>query len=240
MKESSTATGEDGRLAALAEYDILDTPNEAVFDALARVAAKTCGASIGLISLVGADTLSFVANFGLPGMSAPRDGSFCTIAIQGDGIFEVADARLDPRFASHPYVTGEPYVRFYAAVPLLNPSGLALGTVSVADSEPRTLSAEQRAGLVAIGDAVVEQFESRRRTVSEQAEVTQRLKLLSAALEASHEAVAITRMGPAIDDPVAIVYAGARGRDRHQRRAVHRSENGRFGHQAHAPGAVPR
>jgi two-component system sensor histidine kinase VicK len=207
MMDPSTATGEHGRLAALAEYDLLDTPNEAVFDALARVAAKSCGASIGLITLVGADTLCFVANYGLPGMnSVPRDSSFCTATIEGSEVMEIPDARLDPRCAALPTVTGAPYVRFYAGVPLVNSSGAALGTICVVDPEPRTLSAEQRAGLLAIGEAVVEQFELRRRTFSDQAEVTERLKLLSAAMEASHEAVAISRMGPTPDDPIAIVY----------------------------------
>jgi hypothetical protein len=31
----------------------------------------------------------------------------------------VPDARVDPRFAANPLVTGEPFIRFYAGAPLI-------------------------------------------------------------------------------------------------------------------------
>ena len=42
---------EERRLAALYEYELLDTPSEALFDAFTRLAALLCDAPISLISL---------------------------------------------------------------------------------------------------------------------------------------------------------------------------------------------
>ena len=50
MKEPSTPPRESDRLKALAEYDLLDAPNEEVFDAFACVAAKSCGTPIAVIA----------------------------------------------------------------------------------------------------------------------------------------------------------------------------------------------
>jgi PAS domain S-box-containing protein len=208
MKEPPTPTGEDERLVALAEYDVLDTPNEAVFDAFARVAAMSCGTPVGVISLAGPKTLVFKAHFGLKGVAqTPLAGSFCSYAIQGREIMEVPDARKDPRFASNMHVTEKPHLVFYAGAPLITPSGVAIGTICVVDKEPHTLTADQRAGLQAIADVVMEQFELRRRLTADQSQVNERLKLLSAAMEATEEAVVISRMGPTADDPVEIIYA---------------------------------
>jgi PAS domain S-box-containing protein len=207
MKEPPTATGEDGRLAALAEYDLLDTPNEEVFDALARVAAKTCGTSCALISIVGKDDLHFISHFGLPGLTgSKRDDSLCSVTIGTAELLEVPDAKLDPRVANYPLVTGEPYLRFYAGVPLITAAGAALGTLCVLETEPRKLTKEQRAGLSAIAETVVELFESRRKQKRDQSSVMERLRLLSAAMEATEEAVMIAKLGPA-GEPLDIVYA---------------------------------
>jgi len=43
MKVPLTATGEDGRLAALEEYDLLAAPTEEIFHALALFASSRVG-----------------------------------------------------------------------------------------------------------------------------------------------------------------------------------------------------
>ena len=203
MKEPPKPTGVDERLAALTEYDLLDTPNEEVFDAFARVAAKSCGTPVAVIELAGRDTLAFKAYYGLEDVAAtPLAESFCSYAILANEIFEIPDARKDPRFASNMHVLGRNLV-FYAAAPLVTASGVAIGTICVCDNEPHTLTQHQRAGLQAIADVVMEQFESRRRRRADH----DQLQLLSAAMEATEEAVVISRIGPTADDPVEIIYA---------------------------------
>jgi hypothetical protein len=49
------SANEAGRLQALRRYQVLDTPPEPNFDAMARLAAYVCGTPMALISLVDAD-----------------------------------------------------------------------------------------------------------------------------------------------------------------------------------------
>ena len=153
---------EDRRLAALYQYELLDTPSEDLFDAFTTLAATICDAPISLISLIDSDRQWFKSRFGLAARETPRDVAFCAHAILEEGIFEINDAQEDQRFFDNPLVTGEPLVRFYAGVPLRTSDGFALGTLCVLDRVPRTLSEEQRTSLAALADALVEQFEARR------------------------------------------------------------------------------
>jgi len=208
MKEKPAPTREDERLAALVEYDLLDLPNEEVFDAFARVAAKSCGTPVGAITLATPDKLIFKARYGVVAAAeAQLAGSFCSYTIQGRETMEVKDARLDPRFTKHPEVQGERKLVFFAGAPLITPGGIPIGSICVVDHKPHTLSADQRAGLRAIADVVMEQFELRRRIKADQSEVNERLQLLSAAMEATEEAIGIARLGPTADDPAEIIYA---------------------------------
>jgi PAS domain S-box-containing protein len=154
---------EEQRLAALYQYELLDTPSEDLFDAFTQLAALLCDTPISLITLIDRDRQWFKSRRGITARQTPRDQAFCAHAIlQDDGVFEVGDALDDVRFADNPLVTGDPEIRFYAGVPLRSADGHAVGTLCVIDRRPRTLTAEQRGALIAIGDALVEQFEARR------------------------------------------------------------------------------
>jgi hypothetical protein len=59
-------------------------------------------------------------------------------------------------------VTGEPHIRFYAGIPLINPEGLALGTLCVVDHQPRRLSAAQQKTMQALSRQVMALLELRR------------------------------------------------------------------------------
>lgn len=53
--------------------------------------------------------------------------------------FEVEDLASDPRFASIPLVTGQPYLRYYGGIPLYTQSGIAIGALVIIDNKPRRL-----------------------------------------------------------------------------------------------------
>jgi len=159
---SAVPVHEERRLAALYEYELLDTPPEDLFDALTRLAALVCDAPIALIGLVDRNRVWIKSAYGLELRETPREVSFCTHAIAGQGLFEVSDTRADRRFAGIPLVVGDPHVQFYAGVPLRSANGEGLGTLSVLDRQSRTLDPRQRAALEAVASTVVAEFESRR------------------------------------------------------------------------------
>lgn len=163
MLEAPLTGCEADRLDALRDYDILDTPPEQPFDDLTWLASHWCGTPIALVSLVDADRQWFKSRVGLDAPETPRKVAFCSHAIlHPDEVMVISDARLDPRFADNPIVTGEPHVIFYAGAPLITPEGMPLGTLCVIDHEPRELADGARESLAALARQVVSQLELRR------------------------------------------------------------------------------
>lgn len=120
---------------------LLDSKPEERFDRLTRMAGRLLNMPISALSLVDADRQWFKSVQGLSVDQGPRDASFCAHAILEDGPMVVPDAFLDRRFADNPAVTGEPFVRFYAGVPVHAPDGSAIGSFCVIDHRPRELDA---------------------------------------------------------------------------------------------------
>jgi PAS domain S-box-containing protein len=74
---------------------------------------------------------------------------FCSYGLRyGAEPLVVEDATRDPRFATHPLVTGQPPIVFYAGVPLRLSNGHSIGTLCLMDHAPRTFPAAQREELV--------------------------------------------------------------------------------------------
>jgi PAS domain S-box-containing protein len=182
----SDAAQEARRMAVLRSLEVLDSPAEPVFEAIAASAAAACGAPIALVSLVDAHRQWFKARVGLPVAETPREFAFCDHAIRGTTPFEVPDATQDRRFADNPLVLGDPGIRFYAGVPIVMPGGERIGTVCVIDRAPRRLEAQQRTlleGLAAIAATTLAQrrdlLDTARRLAAERnASSEQRLRRL--------------------------------------------------------------
>lgn len=146
---------EGERLAALREYQILDTAAEAAYDDLTRLAADICGTPIALVTLIDADRQWFKSKVGVDVTESPRELAFCAHTICGRNTLVVEDATRDERFADHPFVRGGPQLRFYAGSPLVNPEGQALGSLCVLDTHPRRLTADQMESLAALSRQVM-------------------------------------------------------------------------------------
>jgi len=153
---------ETERLAALKEYHILDTGTEQSYDDITTLAAHICGVPVALISMVDEARQWFKSRVGVEQEQTPREVAFCAHAILQNEPFIVRDTTTDQRFVDSPLVTGEPHIRFYAGFPLINPEGLALGTLCVIDRQPRQLSAEQLKTMQALSRQVMALLELRR------------------------------------------------------------------------------
>jgi PAS domain S-box-containing protein len=158
---------EEGRLAVLRDFAVLDTPTEREFDDLTALAATICDVPMALVSLVDRDRQWFKSRVGLEVTETPRTDSFCAHAIAGgDDVMVVPDAPADPRFADNALVTGAPHIRFYAGVPLVSEEGAGLGTLCVIDTRPRELSERQLDSLRVLARQVQARLELRRRVAA--------------------------------------------------------------------------
>lgn len=174
MKHAPLPPNESERLAALLDYDILDTPEESAFDDLTRLVAEICAVPIALITLIDLDRQWFKSRVGVDLKETPRNVSFCGYTLLQADLFVVEDATADPRFADNPLVCGDLKIRFYAGMPLITPGGHAVGTLCALDREPRTLSPEQAQTIRILSHQALTQLELRHklavlnRTLAEQ------------------------------------------------------------------------
>jgi PAS domain S-box-containing protein len=143
MKISPIPSNESERLLALRELNILDTAAEKNFDDITLLASQICDAPISYISLLDKDRQWFKSTKGLSITETNRDISFCSHTIHQSGIMIVPDVLMDERFVDNPKVTGNPFIRFYAGVPLLSDRGFKLGTLCIVDHQPRNLNPQQ-------------------------------------------------------------------------------------------------
>ncbi|HEY2351614.1 MAG TPA: GAF domain-containing protein [Candidatus Acidoferrum sp.] len=163
--ETTKPRNEEGRIAALEKYAILDTDPELAFDDLTLLASCVCKTPMALISLVDEERQWFKSRVGLSVSETSRDVAFCSTAILQSGIFIVPDALQDERFRNNPLVVSEPHIRFYAGAPLITEDGFALGTLCVVDQKPRELEPEQKDALKALSRLVLAQLEFRRNLI---------------------------------------------------------------------------
>jgi len=154
MKASQVSPDEASRLSALKELNILDTASEQDFDDITLLASQICETPISLITLVDENRQWFKSKQGLSFGETSGDISFCTHAIQQADMMVVPDALKDDRFKDNLLVTGEPFIRFYAGVPISSESGFLLGTLCVIDQQPRSLTAHQAFALKVLAKQV--------------------------------------------------------------------------------------
>ena len=150
------------RLEALNRYQACGALRGAAFDDLARLAAFVCQTPISLVSLIDSQRQWFLSTTGVNMCETSREVSFCAHALIGPDMLVVPDAQADARFAQNPHVTAEPYIRFYAGVPLVTPDGYTLGTLCVIDRVPRTLSRGQKDALSSLSRLTMAQLEMHR------------------------------------------------------------------------------
>lgn len=155
---------EAARIEALQRYKILDTAPEVAFDSLAELAAAICNCPAAIIGFIDERRDFMKAKYGLPAemTECPRDITLCAEALCRNDLLYVPDTTKDERFKSLGTVVGEPYVRFYCGMPLINREGYALGTFCVIDFEPHDIRPEQQESLRRLACQAMAQLELRR------------------------------------------------------------------------------
>ena len=153
------------RLAALQRSALLDTPAEAAFDRLTRLATTILGVPVSLVSLVDGDRQFFKSAVGLPEPWAsrretPLSHSFCQHVVREMAPLVVADARVDPVLSSNLAVS-EIGVVAYAGIPIVTSDGYALGSFCAIDSKPRVWTEHEIGILGELTALVVSEIELR-------------------------------------------------------------------------------
>lgn len=175
MQHAKIPENESERQAALDSYSIVNSLPEESFDDLTLIASQICDTPIALISLIDNDRQWFKSKFGLETNETPRNISFCGHAINDSkNTLQVKDAKLDPRFSDNPLVKGDLDISFYAGVPLVDSSNMALGTLCVIDQKPKELTNHQMKALEALARQVILKIEDRKRNEDLISEIDQK------------------------------------------------------------------
>ena len=153
---------EQGRLAALRRYEVLDTSREAPFERVTNLVQTVLNVPIATISLIDADRQWYKSCVGMENVDLPREESFCTHTIQSREPLVIPDTLADPRFAHYGSVVGKPHIRSYIGVPLSSPDGYNLGSLCALDRKPREFNAGQIEVLKSFAALVVDELELRR------------------------------------------------------------------------------
>ena len=132
------------RVAAVRATGLLDTPAEAAFDRLTRLATKLTGAPVTFISLVDEQRDFYKSCFGFPEPLASErqmtGTTFCHYALSSDGPLVIDDTLAHPLYSTVPTVQSLG-VRAYLGVPLNTSAGHAIGSFCAIDFKPRKWTA---------------------------------------------------------------------------------------------------
>jgi signal transduction histidine kinase len=148
-------------LAALAPYEILDTPAEEEYDALSSLAAYIAGTPIAFISLIDEQRQWYKSKIGFAVEQMPLEEVFCRYTVGSTHLLEVENTTLDERFYQDILVT-KANLHYYCGVPLLTLEGLPIGTLCVSDLKPRVLAEQQKKALQTLAGEVMARMELRR------------------------------------------------------------------------------
>lgn len=154
------------RQTLLTDYGIVNGSVPVDLDDVALLAARTCDAPMATISILHGDLQNpeefLVATHGTSVTPEGCDLLFCTRIVEICKPLLVEDAQSDPHFSMSPLVTEPPHIRFFFGVPLIGPEGVAVGALSVMDTQPRTIDTAQEKALHELAAQVMTELELHR------------------------------------------------------------------------------
>ncbi|HTJ30624.1 MAG TPA: EAL domain-containing protein [Acidobacteriaceae bacterium] len=163
LSQLSSHTEEAARLAALHSLTILDTPPEAAFDNLVRIAATCMRADVVSLSFVDETRVWSKASQGGRLKEYPRAGTVIEKVIFEKKSLVVLDFNQFPDGALPSVQHRWLGLRFFAGVPLRLSSGEVVGVLCVCGRQPRAEFAQEDLSLLeSIAAQVSDQLELRR------------------------------------------------------------------------------
>lgn len=109
------------RLSAIKALLSPDEARDKVLERFVNLASQVLGISGSFISIIDDHNQYIKASRNFDLKQSTRDESLCRHVIDGEGHLVVYDTLLDERFVTHPFVKGDPHIRFYAGVSLQKP-----------------------------------------------------------------------------------------------------------------------
>jgi signal transduction histidine kinase len=185
---------EQRRIADLRSFEILDTPAEDKYDHIVALAKLIADTPAAYITFIDTERLWFKSVVGLPDQDIPRERTFCQFVVETESYLLIEDSWNDPRFLVSANGTvrrrdceicdpldplrsdegGDSAergaIRFYLGVPLRSSEGSVLGTLCVADFEPRDADATVIGAMEKLAEQVTALLELRRTNVALEAE----------------------------------------------------------------------
>lgn len=155
------------RVKAVRSYGVVGSASEPAYDDLADLAAQITAAPIAFVNIMDETKAWLKAKHGLPPeiTDVPRGAVCCAHAVCRSDILIVPDLSADARFKDLPFIGSDPFLKFYAGMPLINSDGYALGTLCVMDFEPRQIEFDQVEAIRRLSRQVVAQLELGRKLV---------------------------------------------------------------------------
>lgn len=153
------------RLEALHDLQLLDTPPEAAFDRLTRLASHMIHAPVALITLVDAERLFVKSSAGVPYdlSKLPHHSlshSFCQHVVATGQPLIINDSRMHPLVWDNPAITDFRVIA-YAGIPLRTTEGHILGSMCVVDHRPHEWTPDEVSVLVDLTEAAITEIELR-------------------------------------------------------------------------------
>jgi EAL domain-containing protein (putative c-di-GMP-specific phosphodiesterase class I) len=152
---------EDARLAALFAADILDSPPEASYDAITRLAAEYFHADSALLGFADESRVWVKSHWGRMVRELPRKNSIFDRVLAEDGPVVVADISKYPQFEAQQLLLKRLDAAFFASVPVRSFDGKILGVLTIFGRLPRH----------GIGPDAMQMLESLAHMVSSQVEL---------------------------------------------------------------------
>ncbi len=204
---AAAAVLDPDRLGALAATGLPGTGPEDEFDRLTSLTARSTGAPISLVTLVGSDRSFFKSVHGLPetDRTVSLARSMCQHVVASGEPLVVGDTRGHPLLGDNGAVI-ELGARAYLGVPLRSPAGHVLGAVCAVDVEPREWSPDDVATLVATAAAAQGEIALRAERGAHQAADEARVK---AERMGRHQASFLANMSHEIRTPLTAILGFA-------------------------------